>query len=132
MSTCSEASTSPASMYCPPVVWWQWTAIRFSPFFSAFSASVLSGRRWYWTRQPPAVAQLGVLAQQPAGHARSRPLHAQARFGVAVEILQPDRHQTAGQRDLAAVAPRAAPRPVHDRLTVHDQPGPLGRFDRER
>jgi hypothetical protein len=32
-------STSPASMYCPPLIWWQWIAIVFFPGFSAFCAS---------------------------------------------------------------------------------------------
>ena len=27
----STTSTNPTSMYCPPPVWWQWTAITFFP-----------------------------------------------------------------------------------------------------
>jgi len=32
-------SASPASMYCPPIVWWQWMAIVFWPTLSAAAAS---------------------------------------------------------------------------------------------
>ncbi len=42
----STISTSPASIYCPPSVWWQWTAIVLLPAFSSRRASSSNSASW--------------------------------------------------------------------------------------
>ena len=48
----ATTSTKPTSIYCPPPVWWQWTAIKFFPGFSAAIPAAFGGRLKYSDTYP--------------------------------------------------------------------------------